>query len=262
MADNAMNELLEIMRRLRAEDGGCPWDREQTLASLVPHTLEEAYEVADAVERGDGAGLRDELGDLLFQVVFYARIAEEAGQFGFEEVAAGIAAKLIRRHPHVFGVARIDDARAQAGAWEAHKARERRDGGAHGALAGVAHALPALTRAVKLQNRAARDGFDWPDVERVFDKIAEEILEVRAELATPAGSPQLVHEVGDLLLAVSNLARHLGVDPEAALRQANRRFEWRYARMEALMAARGGRLADIDLERLEELWRQVKTEES
>lgn len=259
MAGRAMDELLEIMRRLRAEEGGCPWDRAQTLASLVPHTLEEAYEVADAVERGDRAGLRDELGDLLFQIVFYARIAEETGLFGFEEVAAGIAAKLIRRHPHVFGDARIGDARAQAEAWEAHKARERRDGGA---LAGVAHALPALTRAVKLQNRAARDGFDWPDVERVFDKIAEEIAEVRAELATPAGSPQRVHEVGDLLLAVSNLARHLGVDPEAALQQANRRFERRYARMEAAAAAREERLADLDLDRLEELWRQAKAGEA
>jgi ATP diphosphatase len=262
MAANALDELLEILRRLRAEDGGCPWDRAQTHASLVPHTLEEAYEVADAVERGDSAGLRDELGDLLFQIVFYARIAEEAGEFGFEEVAAGIAAKLIRRHPHVFGTARIDDARAQAEAWEAHKARERRDGGARGALAGVARALPALTRAVKLQNRAAVDGFDWPDVERVFDKIAEEIAEVRAELATPPGSPQRVHEVGDLLLAVSNLARHLGVDPEAALQQANRRFEGRYARMEALAAAHGARLDEFDLDRLEELWRQAKAEEA
>jgi MazG family protein len=262
MAGNALDELLEIMRRLRAEDGGCPWDREQTHASLVPHTLEEAYEVADAVDRGDSDVLRDELGDLLFQIVFYARIAEEAGEFGFEEVAAGIAAKLIRRHPHVFGTARIDDARAQGEAWEAHKARERRDGGAAGALAGVARALPALTRAVKLQNRAARDGFDWPDVERVFDKIAEEIAEVRAELATPPGSPQRVHEVGDLLLAASNLARHLGVDPEAALQQANRRFESRYARMEALAGAQGRRLAEFDLDQLEEFWRQAKAEEA
>jgi MazG family protein len=257
-----MEELLEIMRRLRAETGGCPWDREQTYASLVPYTLEEAYEVADAVERGDRAGLRDELGDLLFQVVFYARIAEEAGEFGFEDVAAAIAAKLIRRHPHVFGDRTIDDARAQAAAWEAHKAREREADGRRGTLDGVARALPALTRAVKLQNRAARDGFDWPEVERVFEKIAEEIAEVRAELDTPPGSPPLVHEVGDLLLAASNLARHLGVDPEAALQQANRRFERRYARMEALMAAAGGRLADIDLEAQEALWRRAKAEES
>jgi MazG family protein len=253
MAGGAMEELLAIMRRLRAETGGCPWDREQTFASLVPHTLEEAYEVADAIERGDPAGLRDELGDLLFQVVFYARIAEEAGEFDFEAVVAGIVAKLIRRHPHVFGARPVDDARTQAAAWEAHKARERETAGRQGALDGVAHALPALTRAVKLQNRAARDGFDWPEVERVFDKIAEEIAEVRAELDTPPGSPRLVHEVGDLLLAVSNLARHLEVDPEAALRQANRRFERRYARMEALMAADGRRLADVDLEALEAL---------
>jgi ATP diphosphatase len=261
MGRHGMDELLDIMRRLRAEVGGCPWDRAQTLETLVPHTLEEAYEVADAIERGDGAGLRDELGDLLFQIVFYARIAEEEGRFTFADVAAGIAAKLIRRHPHVFGAGRVDDAQAQAAAWEAHKARERREAGAHGTLAGVARALPALTRAVKLQNRAARDGFDWPDIERVFDKVAEEIAELRAELGTPTGSPQRVHEVGDLLLAVSNLARHLGVDPEAALHQANRRFEWRYARMEAIMAESGGRLADVDLDRQEELWRQAKAEE-
>jgi MazG family protein len=258
----AMEELLEIMRRLRAEAGGCPWDREQTYVSLVPYTLEEAYEVADAVERGDRAGLRDELGDLLFQVVFYARIAEEAGEFGFEDVAAGIVAKLIRRHPHVFGGQTIDDARAQTAAWEAHKAREREAGGRRGTLDGVARALPALTRAVKLQNRAARDGFDWPEVERVFEKIAEEIAEVRAELHTPPGSPELIHEVGDLLLAASNLARHLGVDPEAALQRANGRFERRYACMEALVAARGSRLKDLDLAALEALWQEAKRQES
>ncbi|MCC6302621.1 MAG: nucleoside triphosphate pyrophosphohydrolase [Gammaproteobacteria bacterium] len=259
MSGRGMEELLEIMRRLRADAGGCPWDRAQTFESLRPHTLEEAYEVADAIERGDVAGLRDELGDLLFQVVFHARIAEEAGQFDFEAVAAGIVAKLIRRHPHVFEAARNGD--ATAGAWEAHKARERADRGDHGALAGVARALPALTRAVKLQNRAARDGFDWPEVGRVFDKIAEEIAEVRAELHTPPGSPELIHEVGDLLLAVSNLARHLGVDPEAALGQANRRFERRYARMEAIAAGVGERFGELDLDRQEALWRQAKAEE-
>lgn len=256
---NGMDELLEIMRRLRAEEDGCAWDRAQTFRSLVPHTLEEAYEVADAIERGDDAGLRDELGDLLFQVVFYARIAEEQGLFGFRAVAEGIAAKLVRRHPHVFGAGA--DAQAPAADWEAHKARERDDGGLRGTLAGVAQALPALTRAVKLQNRAARDGFDWPDVERVFDKIAEEIAELRAELGTPAGSPRRVHEVGDLLLAVSNLARHLGVDPEAALRQANRRFERRYARMEAIAADGGRRFGDLVLDEQEALWRQAKAEE-
>ncbi len=259
---NAMDELLEIMRRLRAEEDGCPWDRAQTLRSLLPHTLEEAYEVADAIERGDDAGLRDELGDLLFQIVFYARIAEEQGLFGFREVVEGIAAKLVRRHPHVFGAGRGADAGEQAADWEGHKARERDESGLRGTLAGVAHALPALTRAVKLQNRAARDGFDWPEVERVFDKIAEEIAELRAELGTPAGSPQRVHEVGDLLLAVSNLARHLGVDPEAALRQANRRFERRYARMEAIAADGGRRFGDLALDEQEALWRQAKADES
>ncbi|MCC6207227.1 MAG: nucleoside triphosphate pyrophosphohydrolase [Gammaproteobacteria bacterium] len=256
-----MDELLEIMRRLRAREGGCPWDSAQTLQSLLPHTLEEAYEVVDAIERGDVAGLCDELGDLLFQVVFYARIAEEQGAFTFREVAEGIVTKLIRRHPHVFGAGQIADAQAQSADWEAHKARERSDKGVRGTLAGVAQALPALTRAVKLQNRAARDGFDWPDVERVFDKIAEEIGELRAELGTPAGSPRRVHEVGDLLLAVSNLARHLGVDPEAALRQANRRFEWRYARMEAIAADGGHRFGDLALDEQEALWRRAKSEE-
>lgn len=261
MSGHGMDELLEIMRRLRAAEDGCPWDRAQTFESLRPHTLEEAYEVADAIGRGDAAGLREELGDLLFQVVFYARIAEEGDLFTFREVAEGIVAKLVRRHPHVFGGGRRGDAREQAADWEERKARERDDGGMRGALAGVALALPALTRAVKLQNRAARDGFDWPDVERVFDKIAEEIAELRAELETPPGSPRRVHEVGDLLLAVSNLARHLGVDPEAALGQANRRFERRYARMEAIAAEAGRRFGELDLERQEALWRQAKAEE-
>lgn len=257
MPSRPVDELLEVMRRLRGVDG-CPWDRAQTFASLVPHTLEEAYEVADAAQRGDHPGLREELGDLLFQIVFYARIAEEAGVFDFDAVAAGIAGKLIRRHPHVFDNAATGDAAAQAAAWEAHKAEERRHKGEdRSALAGIATALPALVRAVKLQNRAALDGFDWPEIQSVLDKLDEEIAELRAEL--PAGDAScLEHELGDVLLVVSNLARHLDIDPEAALRKANGRFEARYARMEALAANRGERFRDLSLEQMEVLWQQAK----
>jgi nucleoside triphosphate diphosphatase len=259
MALRSLNELLEVMRRLRGADG-CPWDRAQTFASLVPHTLEEAYEVADAVQRGDTVGLREELGDLLFQIVFYARIAEEAGDFDFDAVAAGIAGKLIRRHPHVFGNAPTGDTDAQAAAWEAHKAAERRHkGGDKSALAGVAAALPALIRAVKLQDRAARDGFDWPDVQDVLDKIDEEIAELRAEISG-SNPARIEHELGDILLAVSNLARHLDIDPETALRRANGRFEQRYARMESIAAARGEDFPDLSLEEMEALWQQAKRE--
>lgn len=254
-----VDRLLEVMRRLRARDG-CAWDRGQTADSLAPFTLEEAFEVVDAIERGDANGLREELGDLLFQVVFHARIAEEAGTFDFDDVAAGIADKLERRHPHVFGDAEAGDAAALAAAWEAHKAAERRDaGGDQGALAGVAVTLPALSRAVKLQNRAARSGFDWPDVGGVLDKLDEEVAELRAEIAA-ADPVRLEHELGDILLATSNLARHLGVDPETALRNANRRFETRFARMEALAASVGRRLEEVDLARMEAWWQQAKRE--
>lgn len=252
------------MARLRAPQGGCPWDREQTFASLAPYTVEEAYEVMDAVERGDLSGLRDELGDLLFQVVFFARIAEELGRFDLDDVAAGIVGKLVRRHPHVFG--------AEPGAvplgpddWEAHKAEERRRRAEAagvappGGLAGVARALPSLVRAVKLQDRAARVGFDWPKVERVMDKVAEELEELRAEFAA-ADPERLDHELGDVLMAVSNVARHLGVDPEQALHRANRRFERRYARMETLSAADGRRMEDATLEELEALWTRAKAD--
>lgn len=261
MAVAAIERLLRVMRRLRAGDG-CEWDRAQTSVSLVPYLLEEAYEVVDAIQRGDRADLRDELGDLLFQIVFHARIAEESGDFDFAAVATAIADKLERRHPHVFGAVPVGggDDRARALAWEAQKAAERREkdpDGAAGGLAGVAEALPALVRAVKLQNRAARAGFDWQDVERVLDKLEEEIGELKAEI--PAADPaRLEHEIGDILLAATNLARHLRIDPESALRAANHRFERRYARMEVLAVLAGGRFEDASLEQQEAWWQQAK----
>ncbi|VAX02860.1 Nucleoside triphosphate pyrophosphohydrolase MazG [hydrothermal vent metagenome] len=255
--------LLEVMARLRDPETGCPWDREQTLASIVPHTLEEAYEVADAIARSDMGDLRDELGDLLFQVVFYARLAEERGDFAFADVVQAICDKLIRRHPHVFSGADITDAEAQTAAWEAHKARERRDRHGEGALAGVALALPALSRAAKLTKRAARVGFDWPDLPPVFDKMQEELDELHHEVAQGSIDMDRVEdEMGDVLFVASNLARKIGVDPEVALRRANAKFERRFAAMEALAAAEGVSLDTLNLDRWESLWVRVKQGET
>ena len=264
---HTIEDLLAIMARLRDPEHGCPWDREQTLASIVPHTLEEAYEVAEAIARGDMNELRDELGDLLFQVVFYARIAEEQGDFSFDDVVAAISDKLIRRHPHVFaedgGDADITDAEAQTVAWEAHKARERREKHGDSALAGVAHALPSLTRAAKLTKRAARVGFDWPDLPPVFDKMQEELDELRHEVEQGSVDADRVEdEMGDVLFVASNLARKAGVDPEVALRRANAKFERRFAAMEALAAAEGVSLDELDLDRWEALWVRVKLGEA
>lgn len=261
MASDSLSRLLAVMVRLRAPDG-CEWDRAQTPSSLAPYVVEEAYEVCEAIERGDAAGLREELGDLLFQVVFLARIAEEGGHFDFDAVASGIADKLVRRHPHVFA-ASADGSPPEKGAWEAHKEQERRVRAeaagepTPGLLAGVARALPALVRAVKLQDRAARVGFDWPEVERVMEKVEEELAELRDEFAA-AAPDRLDHELGDVLLAVSNVARHLGVDPEMALHRANRRFEQRFARMELLSAAAGRSMAGTTLDELEALWVRAK----
>lgn len=262
----SIERLLEIMRRLRDERTGCGWDRAQTFESLAPYTIEEAYEVLDAAQRGDLPGLREELGDLLFQVVFFARIGEEMGAFDFATIADGIADKLIRRHPHVFAGASAPDARQHALEWEAHKAEERqaraeKTGAGTSGLAGVSLALPALIRAVKLQDRAALVGFDWPTVERVLDKVLEEIEELRDELPT-RDQARLTHEVGDVLMAVTNVARHLDVDPEAALHGANRRFERRYAWMEALMAEQGRAMQEASLEELEALWQRAKADEA
>jgi MazG family protein len=255
-----IDALLDIMIRLRDPEHGCPWDREQDFSTIAPYTIEEAYEVADAIERGDKAALRDELGDLLFQVVFHARMAEEAGLFAFDDVAAAISDKMMRRHPHVFGDAKIASVAAQNEAWEAHKAAERQrvSGGADSVLDGVALAFPALLRAAKIGRRAARIGFDWPDARAVIPKLVEEIAEIEAELDDGAHHEKVEDEVGDLLFAVAQLARKLDVEPETALRRATTKFERRFRDVEKRAAEHGtGR----DLDALERLWQQVKREE-
>jgi ATP diphosphatase len=256
----AIERLLGIMARLRAADG-CPWDRVQDFASIAPYTIEEAYEVADAIARGpDFPALQDELGDLLFQVVYHARMAEEAGRFDFAAVAGTIAAKMIRRHPHVFGDAAARDASTQTEAWETQKQAERAARAETGTLAGVPTPLPALTRAVKLTRRAARVGFDWPDAAAVLDKLAEEAAELRAEL--PAADPaRLADEVGDLLFVMANLARKLDLDPEACLAGANAKFTRRFGAVEAALAAEGRAPADATLPEMEALWGQAKRAE-
>ena len=258
-----LNRLLDIMARLRDPARGCPWDVEQNFATIAPYTIEEAYEVADAIERGDMAALKDELGDLLLQVVFHAQMAREAGHFDFAAVAEAIADKMVRRHPHVFGEDRVASAAAQTTAWENHKAAERAEGGATGAgaLDGLALALPALLRAAKLGKRAARVGFDWPEAAPVLDKIEEEIGELRAELAAETRPDGVEQELGDLLFAVANLARKLEIDPEAALRGANSRFERRFRAIEARLGARGLRPDQATLDQLEALWQEVKADE-
>ena len=268
-AAEAVAALLELMARLRDPQRGCPWDREQTFRSIAPYTIEEAYEVADAVERGQPDKLRDELGDLLFQVVFHARMAQEKGWFDFAAVARGIREKLIRRHPHVFEAEGLAaDLGQLSKVWEEQKAHERaqaaREGGAadHSALADVPYALPALTRAAKLGRRAARVGFDWEHPSQVRDKVLEEVREIDDELAAGAGasSASLTEELGDLLFAVANWGLHLKIDPEEALRAANAKFERRFRRMEALAAAQGTPLQALDPARWDVLWRQAKGE--
>lgn len=260
VAPEGLPLLLAVMARLRDPEAGCPWDLAQDFASIAPYTLEEAYEVADAIARGDWAGLQGELGDLLLQTVYHARLAEEAGLFDFDAVARGIAAKMIARHPHVFGAESRDKTpEQQSRDWERLKAAERAAGPARGALEGVALALPALTRAVKLQARAARVGFDWPSAGEVLDKIAEEAREL-AE-AQREGAAAVAEEFGDLLFAMANLARHLGVDPEAALRAANAKFERRFAAVEAALAARGRRPEESTLAEMDALWNAAKAAE-
>jgi ATP diphosphatase len=261
-AGPATEELVAVMARLRDPAGGCPWDQAQDFASIAPYTVEEAHEVADAIRRGpDPEALKDELGDLLLQVAYHARMAEERGWFAFADVARGISAKMVRRHPHVFGTETIPDAEAQTRAWEAQKQAERARRAETGTLAGVAAGLPALTRAVKLTARAARVGFDWPDAGAVLDKMEEEVRELRAEL--PRADPaRLADELGDMLFVMANLARKLGQDPEATLAAANAKFERRFGAVEALLAARGLSPADAGLEAMEEAWQQVKRGEA
>jgi len=254
-----IDRLLAIMERLRDPERGCPWDREQDFATIAPYTIEEAYEVGDAIERGDMAALKDELGDLLLQVVFHARMAEEAGLFDFDGVAEAISDKMVRRHPHVFGDAEIASVAAQNEAWEAHKAAERAAKAGHqSVLDGIALALPALLRAAKVSKRAARIGFDWPDADSVIDKIEEEIAELEDEMDDNAPKAVLEEELGDLLFAAANLARKLDIEPETALRRATAKFERRFRQVEALAAERG---IGSDLDALEALWQEVKKKE-
>ncbi len=266
-SDNALDDLLAVMARLRDPETGCPWDRQQDFATIAPYTIEEAFEVADAIERGDMVALKDELGDLLFQVVFYAQMARELDEFDFHDIARGIGEKMVRRHPHVFGDVKITSELEQRSAWERHKAKERqRDAveaeGVHGALDGVARALPALMRAYKLQRRAAREGFDWPDLAPVFAKIHEEIQEVQGELTVNKPDQTAIREeIGDLLFACVNLARHLDTDPEVALRQGNDKFEARFRAVEAELARRGKTLAQSTLAEMERIWDDVKRTE-
>jgi len=253
--------LLEIMRRLRDPETGCPWDIEQDFASIAPYTIEEAYEVADAIERQAWGELESELGDLLLQTVYHTAIGEEAGLFDFASVANAISDKMVARHPHVFGSeSRDKSADQQTRDWETIKAAERADRAAHGVLADVAIGLPALTRAVKLQKRAARVGFDWPDTAQVIDKIAEEAREL-TEARDSLSQTEIEEEFGDLLFVIANLARHLKLDPEAALRAANAKFSRRFASIEAALAARGKTPDQSDLAEMDALWDAAKRDE-
>ena len=260
-----MDRLLEIMAALRTPGTGCPWDLRQNFASIAPYTIEEAYEVADAIERGDMADLADELGDLLLQVVFHARMAEEQGAFAFGDVVHAITSKMIRRHPHVFGQEKghSDEASVQRN-WqvikaEEHAAREKAGKAPRPSwLDRVPTALPGLTRAVKLQSRASEVGFDWHDVRAVLDKIREETDEIEQALAIGAPRDEVAAEIGDLLFSVGNLARHLDVDPEAATRMTNAKFVARFSHIERTLAAEGRKLDEADLDEMEALWRQAK----
>jgi nucleoside triphosphate diphosphatase len=260
-AEAELRRLLDVMAKLRDRDIGCPWDREQSFETIAPYTIEEAYEVADAIARRDLASLPDELGDLLFQVVYHARMAEEEGWFAFADVARTVADKMVRRHPHVFGAEEIRDATQQSAAWEAQKSAERAEQSQSETLAGVPEALPALLRAAKLTARAARVGFDWPDARAVFDKLDEEVAELRAELpdAEPA---RLADEAGDLLFVLANLARKLGLEPETCLRQANRKFIRRFRDIERRLAAEGKAPVDATLDEMEAHWLAAKAAES
>ncbi|GJD63558.1 nucleoside triphosphate pyrophosphohydrolase [Methylobacterium frigidaeris] len=271
MSTPPIARLLGIMARLRDPEGGCPWDLAQTHASIVPYTIEEAYEVAEAVEGGDPEELRDELGDLLFQVVFQSRIAEEAGTFAFDDVATAIADKMVRRHPHIFGEVRGLDPDAVNAQWAAIKAEERaakaerdkaRSGRSEpqGTLAGVPLALPALARAERISRKAASVGFDWPDAAEVIAKVREETDEVAQALAGE-GPEAVAEEIGDLLFSVANLARHAGVDPEEALRRANLKFQRRFAAMETEVTKDGRSLPEAGLAAMEAAWVAVKRRE-
>ena len=254
MSDN-INRLLNIMSRLRDPQTGCPWDLKQSYATIVPYTLEEAYEVADAIARESFDELKDELGDLLFQVVFYAQIAKEEGRFEFDDCVAAICNKLERRHPHVFGELTADDADTVLKNWEALKSNERKDAGQHSVLDNIPQAMPALSRAYKLQKRCANVGFDWPTVEGCWDKVKEEIIEVEQ---TETGSDELTEELGDLMFALVNVVRKHKLDPEAVLRAANSKFGKRFRAVEQALAEQGKTPEQSDLAEMDALWNQVK----
>ena len=267
---HGIDDLLAIMARLRDPERGCPWDVAQTFATIAPYTIEEAYEVADAIDRNDVGDLRDELGDLLLQVVFHARIAQESGAFDFSDVVAAICDKMTRRHPHVFADAVVADAAAQSRAWETHKRAERDAAGDGDAsvLSGIARGLPEWQRALKLQQRAARVGFDWPGHAPVIAKLQEEIEEVRIEFAAVASSPddldartRLEDEIGDLMFVCANLARHARVDPGNALRRANQKFERRFRAIEVLATKDGEELGVLSLDAQDRYWNRVKEDE-
>jgi ATP diphosphatase len=254
-----IDALINVMAALRHKETGCPWDKEQDFHSIAPYTIEEAYEVQAAIETGEPEALKDELGDLLFQVVYHARMAQERGWFAFSDVAQGITDKMVRRHPHVFGEAAAREAGAHTAAWEAQKAAERAAKAQGGVLDGVAHALPALKRAHKLTARAARVKFDWPNADAVLDKLDEEAAELRAEL--PEADPaRLADEVGDMLFVLANLARKLGLDAETCLSGANEKFIRRFSRVESLLAEQGRTPALSTLGEMDALWGQAKVE--
>ncbi|MGD9842518.1 MAG: nucleoside triphosphate pyrophosphohydrolase [Steroidobacteraceae bacterium] len=259
-----MQCLIELMARLRHPDSGCPWDKQQTFTTIAPYTLEEAYEVADAIERADVVALKEELGDLLFQVVFHSRMAEEQGSFAFGDVVQGICNKMESRHPHVFGTDIIETAEQQNIAWEEHKKRERAAKqltGASSVLNNVPIALPALTRAEKLGKRAASVGFEWPDVQGALDKAEEELLEVRAAIAG-GEAIEIEAELGDLMFCLVNICRHLKVDPETALRKTNRKFERRFKHVETRVQQQGRELTDATLAEMDGYWDEAKQLES
>ncbi len=260
---DAMTDLIELMGRLRADAGGCPWDREQTFATVAPYTIEEAYEVADAIERGDMGDLREELGDLLFQVIFHARIAEEAGAFDFQDVARAVTQKMIRRHPHVFGDARARSASEQTLAWDAVKSSERAEKSGRAGVSVLDHlpvGLPALTRATKLARRAAGVGFVWPSTGEVVDKLHEEIAELEVEIAS-GDREKAQEELGDVLFVIANLARALDIDAEQALRGANGKFIRRFQYIERRLAQAGSSPAASTLAQMDELWNAAKMAE-
>ncbi|MFO0457589.1 MAG: nucleoside triphosphate pyrophosphohydrolase [Alphaproteobacteria bacterium] len=257
MSLNHTQALLTIMARLRKPDGGCPWDLEQDFASIAPYTIEEAYEVAEAIRLNDMTSLKEELGDLLLQVVFHAQMAKEAGLFDFEDVAAGIAEKMEQRHPHVFGEVKIESAQSQTENWEKIKAEERRKKSSASLMSDIPLALPALIRAEKLQKRAARAGFDWPDAIGVRAKIAEELAECDAAMQH-GDKEKIAEELGDLMFSVANLARFYGLDPEAALRATNDKFTARFQYIERALAQRGKTFEQSNLDEMETLWQEAK----